>query len=211
MGSLKGHTLQYFKAKGASCYGCDPAIEAVEFCKKQGLNVVPTQMGSLKLFKETKFDVVMLLNVLEHVADPIKTIKEIKNEVLRKGGILVIEVPNDYNAFQECATKVHNIKKWWVAPPAHLNYFNKDTLCALLKGNEFRVEELIGSFPLEMFLLFGDNYVGNASLGRECHNKRVAFEMNLIANGYQNELSSFYKALAQANLGRQILVYAKNV
>src|SRR5262245_14339143 len=64
-----GQTLKYFKSKGALCFGCDPAPEAVAYCQKQGLNVVLTQMNSLKIFKDIKFDVVMLLNVLEHVVN----------------------------------------------------------------------------------------------------------------------------------------------
>lgn len=206
-----GQALKYFKSKGADCYGCDPAIEAVEYCQRQGLNVVMTQMATLKIFNDKKFDVVMLLNVLEHVADPVATIREIKKDILKKDGILVVEVPNDYNVFQECATKLHNIKQWWVAPPAHLNYFNKDTLTSLLNGHDFKIEYLTGSFPLEMFLLFGENYIGNPAIGRECHQKRVAFEMNLVANGYEKQLQDFYKALAEVNLGRQILTYARNV
>lgn len=205
-----GHTLKFFQAKGAQCFGCDPAIEAVNYGVSQGLNVVKAQMDTLQVFKDVKFDVVLLLNVLEHLADPVGTIKEIKQHILKPGGILVIEVPNDYNAFQECATKVHQIPKWWVAPPAHLNYFNKNTLSALLTGEGFKIELLRGSFPLEMFLLFGDNYVKDPKLGRICHEKRVAFEMNLKAHGYGQQLQAFYEALAQVNLGRQILAYSRS-
>ena len=202
-------TLKYFKSKGADCYGCDPAIEAVTYGKQQGLNVVLTQMDTLRVFNDIKFDVVLLLNVLEHVADPVKTIAEIKRDILKKDGILVVEVPNDYNVFQECATQVHQLRKWWIAPPAHLNYFNKDTLLSLLEGQGFSPELTTGSFPLEMFLLFGDNYVGNPALGRACHERRVAFEMNLKKYGYNKQLQDSYKALAQVNLGRQILTYAR--
>lgn len=205
-----GHTLKYFQSKGADCYGCDPAKEAVEYGQKQGLNIVTMKMDTLKIFKDTRFDVVLMMNVLEHLADPVGTIKEIKKEILNKGGILVVDVPNDYNIFQECATKVHKLSQWWVAPPAHLNYFNKDTLTNLLLGEGYKIELLESSFPLELFLLFGDNYVGDPQLGRACHQKRVAFEMNLKAHGYQKELREFYKSLANLNLGRQILAFARS-
>lgn len=205
-----GHTIKYFQSKGAMVYGCDPAVDAVTYGQKNGLNVVSTKMDTLNIFNGMRFDVVMLLNVLEHLADPIHTIREIKKEILAPGGILVIEVPNDYNAFQECATRVHPIPKWWIAPPAHLNYFNKDSLTTLLEGEGFNIEQTMGSFPLEMFLLFGDNYVADKTVGRACHEKRVAFEKNLKAHGYHQTLKDFYKALAQVNLGRQILTYARS-
>ncbi len=204
-------TLRFFSTKGADCYGCDPAIEAVQYARSQGLNVVQTKMHSVDVFNEQKFDVVLLLNVLEHLSDPVKTVIEIKSKVLRKGGVLVIEVPNDFNILQQCAVKVHKIKPWWIAPPAHLNYFSRESLTALLSRNGFSIEKIIGSFPLEMFLLFGENYIGDAELGRACHQKRVAFEINLRKHGYAKELELFYSMLADLNLGRQILAYAINL
>ena len=59
-----------------------------------------------------------------------------------------------------------------------------------------------------MFLLFGDNYVKNGKLGKECHKKRVAFENNLRKIGKTDVLRNFYHSLAKLNLGRQIIVYA---
>ena len=59
-----------------------------------------------------------------------------------------------------------------------------------------------------MFLLFGDNYVGNQKLGKICHQKRVTFEKNLRDNGKSKLLKKFYRSLAKLNLGRQIVVYA---
>lgn len=206
-----GHTLKYFQSKGADVYGCDPAVEAITYGKAQGLHVTLSKMDTINVFNGIQFDVVLLLNVLEHLADPVGTIKEIKKEILKPGGILVVELPNDYNAFQECAVQVHGLSKWWVAPPAHLNYFNKETLTALIEGNGFKIEQILGSFPLEMFLLFGDNYVGNPALGRACHLKRVAFEKNMKEQGFHKPLQDFYKALAQVNLGRQILAYARSL
>ena len=63
------------------------------------------------------------------------------------------------------------------------------------------------SFPLEMFLLFGDNYVKDGKLGSACHKKRVAFEENLRKLGKKNTLKNFYRSLADLNLGRQISLY----
>lgn len=204
-------TLQYFKAKGADCYGCDPAIEAVQYARSQDLNVVQTKIDTLNVFGDQKFDVVLLLNVLEHLADPINTVVEIRKNILKPNGIFVIEVPNDFNIFQECAVKMHDVKPWWVAPPAHLNYFNRQSLTTLLTKNGFHVEKVLGSFPLEMFLLFGDCYIGNPELGRACHEKRVSFELNLKKHGYQKELNQLFETLGQLNLGRQILTYARNI
>ena len=42
----------------------------------------------------------MLNNVLEHLADPVAILQEIKDKVLRPGGLVVIDVPNEFNDFQ---------------------------------------------------------------------------------------------------------------
>jgi hypothetical protein len=64
------------------------------------------------------------------------------------------------------------------------------------------------SFPMEMFLLMGQNYVGTRELGRTCHESRMAFEANLRRTGHSDALSAFYQALAAAGLGRQVIAYA---
>jgi 2-polyprenyl-3-methyl-5-hydroxy-6-metoxy-1,4-benzoquinol methylase len=200
--------LHYFHRKGASCYGFDPAPEAAEYGRSQGLNVVTAGMETMDVFEGKKFDVVTLFNVLEHLADPVAVLTEIRTRVLKPGGLLIIDVPNEFNAFQTCAREVHNLSEWWVAPPAHLNYFSRDSLVQLLEGTDYQVKLTEASFPLEMFLLFGDNYVNDRVLGKQCHQRRVAFELNLRKNGYGQVLEKFYQSLAELNLGRQVLAYA---
>lgn len=204
-----GQTMKYLAQKGANCVGFDPAPEAVAYVKSCGLECEQAGMERMDVFGARRFDVVMLMNVLEHLADPVTVIRDIKATVLSPGGVLVVEVPNEFNAFQLAAQSLYQLHQWWVAPPAHLNYFNPETLGALLSGSGFDVCYLEASFPMEMFLLMGDDYVSNPEVGRACHQKRVAFEMNLRRTGQTNELRAFYKALASVNLGRQVIAYAK--
>jgi 2-polyprenyl-3-methyl-5-hydroxy-6-metoxy-1,4-benzoquinol methylase len=202
-----GLALQYFKNKGMDSFGFDPAIEAIEYGKKKGLNLKHAGLQSMDVFKGKKFDIITMLNVLEHLADPISALKQIK-KLINKDGILVIDVPNDFNDFQTVGRTVHDLNDWWVAPPNHLNYFSRDSLVKLLKHLGFKIEICEASFPLEMFLLFGENYVANPKLGKICHKKRVLFEKNLREKGKSNLLKNFYRSLAKLNLGRQIVVYA---
>lgn len=200
--------LLHFKSKGAECYGFDPADEAVEHGRKNGMNVVKAGMDQMDVFGGKRFDVVTLMNVLEHVADPVGALAEIRAKVLKPGGVLVIEVPNEFNAFQVCGQKVNDLHQWWFAPPAHLNYFNGETLRKTLTGLGYDVKYAESSFPLEMFLVFGDNYVKDRELGRKCHERRMAFEMNLRKHGYESVLHDLYQAFAERNLGRQVIAYS---
>lgn len=205
-----GQALLYFKSKGMDCYGFDPAPEAVAYGQKRGLNnLVLAGLDTMNVFKK-RFDVVTLLNVLEHLGDPVKVIDEIKQHVLRPGGLLIIDVPNEFNPFQTAGQKLHDLKEWWVCPPGHLNYFSKDTLCKLLEAKGFEIKLTESSFPLEMFLLFGRNYVKDPALGKQSHKERVNFELNLRKYAGAPVLRKFYRMLAELNLGRQILVFAVN-
>ncbi len=200
--------LLFFSKIGVDCYGFDPAPEAVNFAVSKGLKVELAGMDRMDVFGEKRFDVVLLKNVLEHLADPVAILTDIRQKVLSKNGVLVIDVPNEFNKFQTVGRDTHGLSNWWVSTPAHLNYFSKDSLSSLLEGTGFNVKLAQASFPLEMFLLFGDCYVGDESLGKKCHKKRVAFEMNLRKHGGTAVLNQFYQALAELNLGRQITLYS---
>jgi 2-polyprenyl-3-methyl-5-hydroxy-6-metoxy-1,4-benzoquinol methylase len=205
-----GQALLAFQEKGMICYGFDPAPEGVEYASKKGLNVVRAGMEKMDVFDGKRFDVVTLTDVLEHLSDPVSVLKEIRTRLLKPGGILFIDVPNEFNPFQICGQKTHGLDPWWVAPPGHLNYFTPKTLKNLLRGTGFKVLCAEASFPLEMFLLFGRQYIGNAKLGRECHQQRMNFEHNLREQGYGKLLRKLYRSFAELGIGRKIVMYSRS-
>jgi 2-polyprenyl-3-methyl-5-hydroxy-6-metoxy-1,4-benzoquinol methylase len=206
IGCGMGLAMQFFKKKGFNTFGFDPSEKAVEYCKKNGLEVIHAGLDGIDVFENKKFDVVTLFNVLEHLPDPKKTINQIR-EVLSDKGILMIDVPNDFNDFQIAANENLKLDEYWVNAPCHLNYFSKDSLVNLLESSGFKIKICQSSFPLEMFLLFGDNYIKDSKLGSLCHRKRVNFEKNLRNQGKEKTLKNFYRALADLNLGRHITIF----
>ena len=206
IGCGMGLAMKFFKKKGLNTYGFDPSEKAVEYCKKNGLEVIHAGLEGIDVFKNKKFDVITLFNVLEHLPDPKKTINEIR-DVLSQKGILMIDVPNEFNHFQIAANEKFKLDKWWVNAPCHLNYFSKDSLVNLLKSCGYKIKICQSSFPLEMFLLFGDNYIKDSKLGSICHRKRVNFEKNLRDQGKEKTLKNFYRALADLNLGRHVTIF----
>ena len=166
-------------------------------------------LDQLNVFEGKKFDVVMMNNVLEHLPDPEKALNEIRTKVIQSRGLLIIDVPNEFNSFQLAGQQANKLDEWWVAPPGHLNYFSLQTLSNLLKGVGYKVVAHYASFPMEMFLLFGENYVGDQAKGAACHQKRINFELNLINAGFTDLLDQFYHELSKLGLGRQIVVVAQ--
>jgi hypothetical protein len=59
-------------------------------------------------------------------------------------------------------------------------------------------------YPMELFLLMGDKCVENSVGGEQCHRKRIDFEVSIPAELRRH----IYRALAEAGLGRDILMLA---
>jgi 2-polyprenyl-3-methyl-5-hydroxy-6-metoxy-1,4-benzoquinol methylase len=205
-----GELLRYCSEKGMNCAGLEVAPESVEELRGEGFEVYLSDIESdYSVVGDNRYDIVTMLNVLEHLREPARILYHIRENLLKPGGVLVVDVPNEFSVFQELAVKEHNLEEWWIASPAHINYFSCDTLSSTLEGCGYDVIDSISSFPLEMFLLMGDVYVGNSQLGKACHNKRVAFEAVFHKYGKDEALRDFYRALASVNLGRQVVCYAQ--
>jgi SAM-dependent methyltransferase len=145
--------------------------------------------------------------VLEHVPDPVGFLEDMK-KMLKPGGLLAIFCPNDYNPLQRMLREERGFKPWWVVPRHHLNYFSTESLKRLIERIGFSVKDVLGTYPLETFLLAGKNYVGNHKVGRACHAKRKAFELALYKRDPEL-LNDLYVGLAAAGIGRECMIIAK--
>jgi hypothetical protein len=120
-------------------------------------------------------------------------------------------VPNDFNPLQEILRDHLGFKPWWVAPPHHLNYFSHESLKGLVQRMGFEVLHVESTFPIDMFLLMGQNYIGHDALGRQVHAMRKAFDQTLLDAGAVALRRKLYGAFADLNLGREIVLYARKV
>jgi 2-polyprenyl-3-methyl-5-hydroxy-6-metoxy-1,4-benzoquinol methylase len=200
--------LLYLENKGLEVSGLDPAPEGVDYARSKGLEVYLSEISDFGCVGDKRFDIVTMFNVLEHLRKPAKTLLDIKEKLLKPDGVVVIDVPNEFNDFQITANKEYNLNEWWVCPPAHINYFSVTSVLKLLDKCGYKEVLSESSFPLEMFLVMGDVFVGNGALGKICHQKRVKFEYLMNKHGKGGKLSQFYQALAKLDLGRQVVVYA---
>jgi len=207
IGSGPGYFLKCGEELGWECLGFEPSEQAYEYSQKLGVRVVNEFFDESNADKYGKFDVVYLHTVIEHLPDPISLIKTAKR-ALKPGGIICIIAPNDYNPLQNILREKLGYDPWWVAPPQHINYFDFESIKKLLERLGFEIIESTGTFPMEFFLLSGDNYVGNDELGRKCHLKRKIFETNMYKYGSE-QLNSIYKRLSDNNIGREFIIIGK--
>jgi SAM-dependent methyltransferase len=80
------------------------------------------------------YDVALLSQVLEHMTNPIETVRNLYT-VLRPGGIVAIAVPH----FGSLLSRLQGTKDIFVSPPEHINYFSKRGLKELFLKNGFRL------------------------------------------------------------------------
>lgn len=203
VGASGGFLLDHFQQQGWQASGIEPSPHAAAFAREHyGLDLF---CGGLLDFplpaSGARFDAIHSAQVLEHVLEPEACVARIA-ELLAPDGVVFIEVPNDFNAFQDVARRKLDKPAWWVAPDHHLNYFDYESLSSLLSRHGLEEIDRVASFPMELFLLMGDDYVGRPDIGKAAHGRRMNFERTLIAHGKIEELGAFYRALAQADLGR---------
>lgn len=208
VGCGTGEALEFLKGKGFTTVGVEPSAEASTTAARRGIDV---ENMTLEEYVEHRrevggpnVDAVLLLCVLEHVPDPASTIQAAR-ALLSPGGLIGIRVPNDFNEIQRIARAQLAKQPWWIAVPDHINYFTFDSLGAFLDQLGFDVVYRQGDFPMEMFLLMGDDYVGHEDVGSACHQKRVRFEM-AIPTELRRQM---YQALASTGVSRDCLVFGK--
>jgi SAM-dependent methyltransferase len=200
--------MLYFSKKGIHVSGLEPSPEGVDYARSKDLEVFQAGIEDFTCVGEKRFDVVTFLNVLEHLRRPADTLMSIRQHLLKPSGLLVIDVPNEFNDFQTVANAEFGLKEWWVCPPNHINYFSVRSLKALLSACGYTVYRCESSFPLEIFMLSGDVYVGNPDLGKICHQRRVRFEHLMRKHGKGEKLRQLYQILTELDLGRQCVAYA---
>ncbi len=102
--------------------GLDFKADVVETARRQGLDVYQGQIDS-GLFGEQSLDMIVMTNFIEHVYDPVETLRQC-HALLRPGGVVVGETPNvdswDYALFRREWGGYHT--------PRHLYLFNTQNL-----------------------------------------------------------------------------------
>lgn len=124
VGSGGGSFLSVMRDVGVEGYGVEPATTAAEQARERGLRV---HCGTLESYVDHAppggFDRVTFSHVLEHVPDPVATLR-IARSLLAPDGRIWISVPNG-----DCAAARHLAWRWHSTDlPVHLHHFSLDSL-----------------------------------------------------------------------------------
>jgi len=135
LGCGDGEYLALMQCFGWSILGVEPDPIAAERARSQ--YNIPVIVGTLEgaHLQEEIFDAVTINHVIEHVPNPIVTLKEC-HRVLKKNGVLIVMTPN-VNSLG------HRIfGRYWrgLEPPRHIYLFSPSTLKWCVEEAGFRVE-----------------------------------------------------------------------
>lgn len=208
IGCWEGQQLEYFVEHGWECTGTELNKKAAAIAAGKGIQVHQISIREfLCNFEHEKWDVINVAYILEHIHDPLNLMARLRGN-LKRDGIIVVEVPNDFNPLQFAYIAEHKIDPYWIALPDHLNYFDKAGIENLVHRAGFEIIHAETSFPMEMFLLMGDNYLKDPSIGRVSFQKVVAME-SIMRRFNSRLVSELYASLYLCGIGRSVILYLK--
>jgi 2-polyprenyl-3-methyl-5-hydroxy-6-metoxy-1,4-benzoquinol methylase len=222
IGSGSGFFLKRAKEKGWTVNGVEPNLVAANYSEKIGVHVINDFFQNVDFENKKKFNAINLLGVLEHISDPTELLKRC-HRLLKSKGIIVVDIPNDYNPLQKIVqdslkkeeywltllTKSRNYH--WASEMDHLNYFNFKSLSNLLKRLKFKIIYQQSTFPIELFLLMGDDYLKSEKIGKKIHQKRMNLEKRLLNQKNQHLKKELYERFAEIGIGRNAIIYAQKI
>ena len=160
IGCAYGPFLAAANEGGFSCFGIDPAEDAVRYVKEElGFNALQgffPDVLAMDNFRNVngfsgQFDVITLWYVIEHFTEPCNVLKEIK-QLLKKGGVLAFSTPS----FSGISGR-KNLKLFLKnSPPDHFTIWNPRSCRRILKNYGFSISKMVvkGHHP-ERFPVFG--------------------------------------------------------
>jgi 2-polyprenyl-3-methyl-5-hydroxy-6-metoxy-1,4-benzoquinol methylase len=131
VGCGAGEFVCLLRHRGIDAHGIEPGEEYAEFSRRVlGIPITTAAVDAAGIEPESQ-DLVTMFHVLEHVADPTRTLAMVRGWI-RRGGLLVVEVPNVDSTVQAPRHRFHF---------AHLYSFNAATLGAIGEAAGLRLVE----------------------------------------------------------------------
>jgi SAM-dependent methyltransferase len=125
VGCATGAMLVAAKDSGFETEGLELSDWSSKLAMGKGLVVHKEYLESLASKKPGQYDVISLIGVIEHFADPLKELKYIRS-LLKPDGILVV-----WTGDVDSITSRFLGRKWWYWQGQHIQYFTHRSLITL--------------------------------------------------------------------------------
>ena len=99
-------------------FGIEPSVDASTLAQTQGINILGETI--LDLDKEARFDVITILDVIEHVEQPTQLMRSLSERLNPNGSLIVLTGANDSIWFRLLAPRY-----WYCSISEHLVFVSK--------------------------------------------------------------------------------------
>ena len=130
VGAATGFFLDVARKNGFAVAGVELSEYAAAAARQKGIAVATGTLSEA----EGSYDVITMLDLIEHVPDPRAELKN-AHSLLASGGLLVINTPDRGSPYAKLMGKGWHL----IVPPEHLYYFNRRNLAQLLAECGYRV------------------------------------------------------------------------
>jgi len=142
IGCAYGFLLNFFRQNGWDVSGVEISEESSSYARKRfGLKVVTDTIEHAG-YSDGEFDAILMLDIIEHLPDPVVSLKEVRR-IIKPDGILIVQVPYELSHWEKIFEALLQGKKpGTVSPidvPAHLYFFTPKTVNRLLKKAGFNI------------------------------------------------------------------------
>jgi len=117
--------------------GIELAADAATYCQRSGLSVLHGVADETTLHRDERADVIVMLDVIEHLPDPRGTLALLGRH-LEPGGIMVITTGD----FGSVVARLSG-KHWrLMTPPQHLWFFGRESMVRFAESLDLSIEHL---------------------------------------------------------------------
>lgn len=136
IGCMHGLLLEELQNRNIKVAGVELDPSAVAYCQARGLDVVRSSAENHLEKTSSKYDVIIMSHVIEHLIDPQKQLQALR-ERMPKTGKLVLITPNSRAFTRRLFGRFWGY--WQV--PIHINHFNISSVKKLLEQAGFEITE----------------------------------------------------------------------
>ena len=185
LGSGLGFNLEIF-AGDSRVVGIEGLGAAAESATSRGIPTIVADLAGTVPLESGKYDLVLCVDVLEHLLDPTHCLEEAQR-ILKPDGLLVVNVPNHFSLSGRLrillGSGIDSIEFFpqhadWTYP--HVRFFRHSSIIELLQSCHFQIDEdWSGQFPsIPLVNRF------NGFSGRRLGKSAASHWPNLFAGGF---------------------------
>lgn len=135
VGCSNGEYMEYAQKQGWNVEGVEFSKFAAEIAQKKGFHIYHGDLEEINFQK--KYDVVTAWMVIEHLHEPNKTLKKIRN-LLNQDGYLLISIPDT----SSISRKIFGKYSYDLQLPTHLFHFNIKSINIIAENNGWNIEKI---------------------------------------------------------------------